>query len=183
MTLRTPLRPKRCRVCREQYTPTKPLQKVCSPPCALSLAVSIRGKAEKRELVKAKERIKTRSQWQKEAQAAFNAWVRERDAKLPCISCGRLHEGQWHAGHFLSTGARPNLRFEPANVWRQCSPCNVHLSGNLINYRRSLVERIGLAAVEALEADHTPRHYSVEELRQIRDKYRKLAREIARAVK
>jgi len=31
--------------------------------------------------------VKPLSYWMKRAQAAFNAWVRERDAGQPCISC------------------------------------------------------------------------------------------------
>ena len=94
-----------------------------------------------------REKLKSRAQWLKEAQQAFNAWIRLRDADKPCISCGRHHEGQWYAGHYLSTGARPELRFEPLNVHKQCSACNTHLSGNLVLYRAELVRRIVVIGV------------------------------------
>jgi hypothetical protein len=152
------------------------MQAVCGPMCGLRLARDRREKAERRDLAVARLRIKTRAEWQKEAQAAFNGWIRARDADLPCISCGRHHNGQWHAGHFLSTGARPNLRFDPANVHKQCQPCNTHLHGNLVNYRINLIQRIGLAEVERLEADHEPRHLSIEHLKLIKRTYGSLAR-------
>ena len=135
-----------------------------------------------RKETKAKlEAIKTRSQWMKEAQTAVNAWIRERDKDQPCISCGRHHQGQYHAGHYLSTGARPGLRFDPRNIWKQCQPCNTHLSGNLINYRINLIAKIGLEAVERLEGDHTTRKWSIDDLRAIRDTYRKDLRRLRKA--
>ena len=124
---------RKCKVCRIEYTPTKPMQTVCSHECALSLAISTRAKAEKVALVKDKretkqklDKLKTKAQWAKEAQAAFNKFIRLRDHDQPCISCGRHHGGQYHAGHFLSVGARPELRFEELNVHKQCAPCNKH---------------------------------------------------------
>jgi hypothetical protein len=176
------LKKKRCKVCREEYQPTKPMQRVCGYDCALSLAQSERAKAEKRAAVKdrreTREKLKTRAQWLKEAQAAFNGWVRARDAELPCVSCGRHHDGQWHAGHYLSTGARPELRFEPLNVWKQCAPCNTHLSGNLVLYRAELIRRIGLEKVEWLEGPHEPCKWTVDELKEIKARYARMAKEL-----
>jgi 5-methylcytosine-specific restriction endonuclease McrA len=129
-------------------------------------------KAAAKALRERKEAVKPRSQWLREAQTAFNAYIRKRDESMPCISCGRFHDGQWHAGHYLSTGARPELRFDEANVWRQCQPCNTHLHGNLVLYRAELIRRIGLAEVERLEGPHQPCKWTVTELKAIRDEYR-----------
>lgn len=176
------MKPKRCKVCRVEFVPRRMGQKVCSPECAGSLAVSERAKAEKKAAVKdrreTREKLKTRAQWLKEAQAAFNAWVRARDAELPCVSCGRHHDGQFHAGHYLSTGARPELRFEPLNVWKQCAPCNTHLSGNLVLYRAELIRRIGLEKVEWLEGPHEPCKWTVDELKEIKARYARMAKEL-----
>ncbi|WP_379559163.1 recombination protein NinG [Pseudomonas sp. MD330_10] len=35
----------------------------------------------------------------KESQTAINSCIRELDDGMPCVSCGRHHKGQWHAGH------------------------------------------------------------------------------------
>lgn len=161
------------------------MQKVCGIKCALAYAEAHRTAAAKREraaerkqLREAKQKAKTRSQWMKEAQAEFNRWVRSRDAEKPCISCGRGSYGQAHAGHFFSVGARPGLRFNEANVHLQCALCNVHLHGNLINYRIGLIARIGLAAVEELEADQSTKHYSIEDLKAIKAEYTRKRREL-----
>lgn len=174
------MKQKTCKACREKFTPARALQVVCGRQCSEAFATAKRAKAERRALAVGRLSVKTRSEWQREAQVAFNAWIRARDAGRPCISCGRHHNGQWHAGHFLSTGARPNLRFDPANVHKQCQPCNTHLHGNLVNYRINLIQRIGLAEVERLEADHTRRHYTVDELKAMKRDFAAQARLLAR---
>lgn len=176
---------KRCRACGNDYFPSRPLQKACSPDCALALAKVLREKkakaeeaADRRATKEKLERIKPRSQWLREAQAAFNAYIRARDAGSPCISCGRHHDGQWHAGHYLSTGARPELRFDEANVHKQCQPCNTHLHGNLVMYRLALIKKIGLEAVERLEGPHAPAKLSIDDLKSIKQTYSRMARDL-----
>lgn len=180
-----PPRPKKCRVCRETFTPRKALQIVCGPSCAL-LHAKQKGEKERKALAKIerkaireeKERIKPRSEYMKETQSAFNAWVRERDADQPCISCGRHHQGKYDAGHFRSVGSNPALRFEPLNCHKQCVPCNRHKSGNAIEYRINLVARIGADKVAWLEGPHEPKRYSIDDLKAIKALYRNLLREL-----
>lgn len=175
------LKPKKCksRGCGRVFEPARPMQAVCSPVCGLTLA---RAKREQQEAAtrrqerardrERRDRIKSRRDWAREAQEAFNAYIRLRDSHLPCISCGRMHEGQWHAGHYLSRGARPELALHPDNVARQCAPCNLHLHGNQAAFRVGLIERIGLDRVLALEGPHTPAKHTADDYRRIRDEYR-----------
>jgi hypothetical protein len=135
-------------------------------------------KVERASIKARKEAIKSRADWAREAQTAFNAYIRARDEGLPCISCGRHHQGQWHAGHYLSTGARPELRYTESNVHRQCAPCNTHLSGNAVLYRIGLIERIGLQVVEWLEGPHEMPKWTAEDYRAIRDRYRAKLKEL-----
>ena len=185
MTAKQP-RPKKCRVCRETFTPRKALQVVCSPSCALLHAKQKRererkalDKIERKAIREARERVKPRSEYMKEAQSAFNSWVRERDAGLPCISCGTTANVQYAAGHYRTTQAAPELRFEPLNVHRQCNRnCNMGKSGNLIEYRVGLVARIGAEAVAWLEGPHKPKHYSIDDLKAIKAEYQQKLREL-----
>ena len=178
---------KRCKVCRQPFEPRQPMQVVCGIDCARSWAISVRGKAEKQAAIKQrradrerKEKIKTRSELAREAQQAFNTWIRLRDAGRPCISCGRHHQGQMHAGHYLSVGARPELRYEPLNVWLQCAPCNTYLSGNAVLFRQALVREIGQDKVDWLEGPHPVRKYTADDLKAIRDEYRKKMRDLVK---
>lgn len=180
------IRPRKCKCgCGQTFTPRNTLQVAATPECALAIArkkreVSERqaAKAARKANREAKEKLKTRSDWMREAQAAVNAYVRERDRDLPCISCGRMHQGQWHAGHYLSRGAHPELALEPLNIHKQCAPCNNHLSGNQVKYRLGLIARLGVEVVEWLEGPHEPRRYTIDELKAIRDEYRTRLREL-----
>ena len=181
-------RPKKCRVaeCGASFVPQRLGQAVCSPACAIldapkqpanqEKARKSLAQVERREIKIRKEKLKIRADHLREAQQAFNEWVRLRDAARPCVSCGRHHEGQYHAGHYRSVGANPELRFEPLNVWKQCAPCNTHLSGNLVNFRLSLLQLIGADQVAWLEGPHPARKYTVEEIQAIKAEYRALAR-------
>lgn len=144
----------------------------------MTFARSVRAKDEKREAIrdrretKAKlEKLKSKSAWAREAQAAVNTFIRLRDADLPCISCGRFHQGSYDAGHYLSRGARPELRFDELNIHKQCVPCNQHLSGNIVLYRVALLEKIGADGVAYLEGPHEPKKYTIEDLRAIKAEY------------
>ena len=140
----------------------------------------VREKAERVRLDNAKKRIRDndRSYWLKKAQASVNAYVRKRDELLPCISCQRHHTGQYHAGHYRSVGSAPELRFEVMQIHKQCAPCNTHLSGNLINYRINLIEKIGQDAVDWIEGPHEPKRYRIEDLKEIDREYRDKLKEL-----
>jgi hypothetical protein len=119
----------------------------------------------------AKQKVKTRGAHVLELQAAFNEWVRLRDEGQPCISCGN-HRLVWHAGHYRSVGACPELRFEQDNCHRQCATCNTLLSGNLAAYRVNLIAKIGLDRVEWLEGNHPPEKLTVTEIQEMKAFYR-----------
>lgn len=183
------MKPKTCKVCKGVFEPFRPLQICCGHECAIQKAQKDRLKKAAKEktmqrvkLRADKAKLKSRSDWMREAQTAFNSWVRLRDIDLPCISCGRYHTGQYHAGHYRTVGANPELRFNELNVARQCAPCNNHLHGNLVNYRIGLIARIGIEKVEWLESSHPAAKYSVEDLKAIKEKYSILARQIRNGV-
>lgn len=187
------VKPKKCGACREPFTPVRPLQSACSPKCAQEIAERKRlkeaAKREQEERAKTRvlrEKMKTRSQWMKEAQAAFNAFIRARDADLPCICCGKSNDkdyltgSAWDAGHYRSTGSAPHMRFIENNVHRQLVQCNRNKAGNAVNYRIGLIARIGLEAVEALEADNTVRKYTIEDLKAIKAEYKAKLKQLQR---
>ena len=171
---------KKCKACKEPFTPMNSMAKACSPACAIKLSRENQRKEYDKVTRARKKAIKSRSEWLKEAQIEFNKYIRARDsmAGRPCISCQRHHEGQYHAGHYKTVGAHPELRFNEFQVHAQCAPCNNHLSGNIIEYRKGLVERIGLPLVEWLEQDHPPVKYTVDELQWLKAFYKARTKEI-----
>lgn len=180
-----PAKSRRCRnrECRATFIPAKPLQTVCGPLCAFRLiqqrkeaAKKRQDAAERREIRAKREKLKTRRDWINEAQKAFNSFVRERDKNLPCICCGipfsgGMVGGTADAGHYRSTGSAPHLRFTENNCHAQRKQCNRYGAGRAVDYRIGLIARIGLEAVEALEADNEPRKWTIDQLKAIRDTY------------
>lgn len=107
----------------------------------------------------------------KKTQQIFNAYIRLRDNAEYCISCGRSHDGQYHAGHYRSVGSCPELRFNDKNCHKQCAPCNNHLSGNLVNYRVNLLAKFGVEFIDFLEGPHEPKRYTIQDLKELQVLY------------
>ena len=170
---------KKCKVCGEKFTPTfTSFQKTCNETqCLVSF-----GQREKVRVQKAEDREfkRDRPYYLKRVQTEFNKYIRSRDKGQPCVSCQRYHDGQYHAGHYRSVGAHPELRFVEDNCNLQCSVCNNHRSGNLSPYRVHLIEKIGLTRVEWLEGPHDPMKYTVEDLQSLLKKYQSLNKEFAK---
>ena len=144
--------------------------------------VKAAAKIEREEIKARKERLKRIPDYIKEAQVAFNAYVRARDAGKPCICCGMPLElggvgGGFDCGHYRSTGSASHLRFNPDNAHGQRKVCNRWGAGRAVDYRLGLISRIGLERVEALESDNQPRKWLKEDLLHIRDTYRQKLKE------
>ena len=135
-------------------------------------AIKQKARKERAELKERKQKAKSKGDWTDKLQAIFNHYIRERDKDQPCISCGTYFTCQAHAGHYLTVGARPEHRFNENNCHRQCVRCNHFLSGNVAQYRLNLIEKIGLKQVEQMEQDHTPKHYSINDLQDLIKKYK-----------
>lgn len=178
------MKQKTCAICRIKFVPTRPLQKVCSPACAYEYvrkqsakAETIRALEDRKVIKLKKEALKTRSDHMKEAQHAFNAYIRQRDQNQPCICCGRPLQdsavgGGFDCGHYRSVGSAPHLRFDERNAHGQTKQCNRYGAGRAVDYRLGLIQRIGLSEVESLEADNAPRKFDIEELKQIKSTYK-----------
>lgn len=138
-----------------------------------------RREAKNREYVrKGREKLKTRSDYAREAQQAVNAYVRLRDMGKPCVSCDKPDDGthQRHASHYRSVGACSSLRFNLKNIYASCQQCNTAKSGNIIEYRLRLRERYGSDLVEWLESQNGEARYSVDYLKRLKRVFNKRVR-------
>lgn len=197
---KTPLtsgpRRKRCPECRVMFTPSRSSQAVCGEvECAIAHGKSEKGQEatrkaladiDRRDIKVRKEALKSRGDYMRDAQKSFNEFVRVRDqlAGHACISSGRPLDWAGNAvdaGHYRSVGSAPHLRFDERNCNAQSKQDNRYLSGNAIDYRIGLIKRIGLVAVEELEADQSVRKYTIEDLKAITAEYRAKTRELRRA--
>ena len=185
-------KPKTCKnpACRASFAPQRLGQAVCSPKCAL-VVVEMKKAKEKKSLAQAgrreikvrKEKLKSRGDHMREAQKAFNEYIRTRDqaAGHLCISSGKPLDWSGNAvdaGHYRSVGSAPHLRFDERNCHAQSKQDNRFLSGNAVDYRIGLIARIGQEAVDALESDQSVRKYTVDEIKAIKAEYRAKTKEL-----
>jgi len=190
-----PRKPKKCHICTTEFLPWSSTQKVCSPKCAVIHGKEVECMKVKREIRKQeklqrddlrerREKLKGIAEWQKEAQAAFNRYIRWRDYYKPCVSCGGTlqHRGSYTTGsavdasHYRSRGAASHLKFNVFNVNSSCTRCNRQLSGNAVEYRIRLIERIGITLVERIESDNTPRKFTIDYLKRVKAIFTRRAR-------
>ena len=185
------IKPKKCKApgCGKPFKPSMTTQKVCSIACAKAIAkdpklqkIAARAitKQARQDLQERREKLKSRAEYAKEAQAAINRYVRLRDAHLGCISCSKpaSWQGQWHCSHFRSVGAAPHLRFNLWNMNKSCSACNNFLSGNIMAYRPALIEKIGQAKVDWLECNSDVARHDIPYLRRVKAVFSKKARRL-----
>jgi hypothetical protein len=180
---------RRCKQCRTEIPPaakcTDFISKKgfcgidCASAWAASMAAKQRIKTRKAETKTRKDCIKTKTEWLTEAQTAFNQYIRARDHGLGCISCGTNKQDiQYHAGHYRTRKAAPQLRFDEDNCHLQCATCNNHLSGNLIKYRMVLQFRIGDKNLERIECDNLEARFTIDDAKRIKAEYKKKLTEL-----
>jgi hypothetical protein len=150
------MKPKKCKVCLTTFEPKQFAQICCNYKCAIIHAKNLKAQKEQREwrvekkIIK--DKIKTLSEYEKDAKKSFQHWIRLRDKNLPCISCGNSNTTDWAGGHFYSAGMYSGFMFDERNVHKQCNThCNKHLSGNLLEYRKGLIKRYGNDFVDELD--------------------------------
>jgi ssDNA-binding Zn-finger/Zn-ribbon topoisomerase 1 len=97
------------------------------------------------------------------------------EGKLICYTCNKplvLKSSDCQLGHFLSRGAYPGLTFHSDNSRVQCYRCNVHLHGNVIEFRERLINEIGYNKVTALELSrHTQVKWSRSDFHEMIDRF------------
>ena len=164
-------KPKKCRVCKSEFSPFNSTQRVCSPGCAIKHVEQQKEREFDKETRRLKKKLKTLSDWLREAQAECNRYIRARDEGELCISCQKPPKKK-NAGHYRSRGACPELRFHPMNIHLQCEHCNSFKSGNAIDYRINLINKIGLKNVEWLEGPHQAQHLTIDDATEIKAYYK-----------
>lgn len=183
----------KCKVCKVKFEAKYFLQKACLDPACLAewAKMDREAKADKVHKQKKKElKDNDKKIRMPAAQKAFNAFIRNRDEKLPCVSCGLfitadMPYGRYDCGHYKTVGGFPELRFEEFNAHKQCKKCNGG-AGNFTRkdasvakeYRINLIKKIGLEKVEWLEGPHEPKKYTCSELKEIELLYKQKLKDL-----
>jgi hypothetical protein len=173
---------KKC-ACGNEFAQSNSFHRACSPKCAIIYAKKKeRAKIEKqnrKDLLEFRKKNMSISDLIKIAQSAVNGYIRVRDFGKPCICCQLPME--WNksnkvdAGHYRSRGAAGHLRFNTFNIHAQRKDCNKF---GETNYRRYLVEKIGLDRVERLENNNETVQFKREYLQRIAKIFRRRQRHL-----
>ena len=141
-------------------------------------------KLEREKTTNRKKELKTRRKWLDQLQKLVNQYVTKvRDVNQKCCTCDRATlTSSFDAGHFLTRGARSDIRFELTNIHKQCVSCNQYNGGRPKEYAEFIVKKYGREHLDWLEcqANHKPLkeqypHWSDIEKEILR--YRKLLRD------
>jgi uncharacterized CHY-type Zn-finger protein len=168
------MKTRKCKYCKQPFEPSVFLQKNCfDPNCVTAWVQETKEKNWKKKKAKLKLDLMTIQDYIKLAQQVFNKWINLRDKGLPCISCGKPINGRVNASHYFNANNHWNVRFNEFNVHSSCITCNQYLSGNLIEYRSRLINKIGIEQLTLLELEaNKTRKFTIEELKQIINKYK-----------
>jgi hypothetical protein len=188
----TSTKPNKCRYCKVRMPEDKAkhvLHDECLQPWLskqLAKQSAAREKKDRAEFKERKAKLKRIPDLIKEAQTAFNAFIRERDRDQTCICCGKpLGDGDigggFDCGHYRSTGSAPHLRFDERNAHGQTKRCNRWGAGRAVDYRIGLVHRLGVDVVHSLEADNRVHKWQRDELIAIRAEYVAKLKELKRS--
>jgi hypothetical protein len=146
--------------------------------CVRVWVESEKANAWKKTKSKAKLDLMTIQDYIKLAQQVFNKYIRLRDKGNVCISCQKKPLKE-NAGHYFNANNHWNVRFNELNVHLQCEHCNTYLSGNLIEYRKGLIDKIGIEQLTLLELEaKKTRKFTKDELMQIINIYKKKIKEL-----
>lgn len=185
-------RSRKCIICISEFSPYRSTQKVCSPKCGIEFGIRQIAKREQKKVNEykkelraekrdAKEKLKTYSQRVNDVKVIFQRYIRIRDAKLPCISCGAITSSVWDAGHYKKAELYSGVIFNELNTNKQCGKCNRYLGGNELNYRVGLINKIGIERVlklEALAENTRVKKYTDLELLETRTRYAHKTKEL-----
>jgi hypothetical protein len=159
---------RRCAHCKYKHEPADMIQVglrlVCGQECraAVNLKTFEKSiKVKRVEFNRETKRRKVAAEGSKELfprlQMLVNQWVLHvRDAGKPCCTCGTTNPNiKYDAGHYISRGSSPELRFELTNIHKQCNQiCNIYGSGKRAEYDKFIMATYGESRFDLLKGPH-----------------------------
>lgn len=142
----------KCKHCKIKFEKKYAFQQFClsDDECIKAFNESVKYAKEKqkakqwqKEKKEIKEKLMTKSDYEKLLQKEINTIVRLIDKGFICISSGKPLNDKFDAGHFYSVGSNPSLRFNLLNIYAQSVYANQYLSGDQINFINGINENYG----------------------------------------
>ena len=179
----------KCKTCKNEFTQYNSIQKLCFDCTVKKAKETVKKKQDsdwRKRKSELKEKTKTITDYRNDARYWFQRWIRIRDLGKTCISCQTLLTDirDYDAGHYYNANSYPNLLFNEFNVNGQCkNRCNNLLSGNLIEYRKGIINRYGnevLFTLDNLADDKTVRTLKKEYYIEVMNEYKKRCKDFER---
>lgn len=159
------MKAKKCRYCKDLFTPFNTLQPFCfKEECIKKHNQITKEKKQKKAKKEFKENDKTLLR--KKIQSIANKYGKlldyERYRKEGCVTCG-IKTGKIDGGHFLPTSTYPSIRYYAKQIKCQCVGCNQYRGGMPIEYDIKMRSLYGNDFVDNLRLEHRKiGNYSVE---------------------
>lgn len=147
---------KTCKICKEKFEPKNVSTEVvcqkydCKVDYAMQIVAKNKASKEKeqkrkntQETKKAREELKTLSDWHSDLQKEINTIVRLIDKDHPCISSQRPLGKSYDAGHLYGRQSNPHIRYHLFNIWAQSVHDNQHKSGNQLEFVYGIEKTFG----------------------------------------
>ena len=125
------------------------------------------------------EKTKTLSDYKNELQKEVNTIVRLIDLGQPCIATGAT-KGKRNAGHYISVGSNPTLRYNLHNIHIQSEHSNSWKSGDTIRYQEGLKKIYSQQYFDFIESlkSTPPINLSIDQIKDSIESARKIIKEL-----
>lgn len=154
MTEKPIIKPKKCRQCRNKFTPKRSsLEVCCSLECAIAYGKSkpIKVKDTEREKMKIEVKVgENRNALQREINK-LSRMIDEKFEYSTCIDCGKSFGAQKDAAHYHDMSTNRGIRYHLSNLHTSRSDCNQYSSKHKVGYKVGLENRYGTAYLEYVE--------------------------------
>lgn len=151
---------KTCRVCKNKFTPSRPLQMLCSVKCSYKYVELLNAKKAKHERKEMSASVYVKEN-KTDLQNEINRLARMIDNKFnyPCIDCGGVirykgNERQSmdaNGSHFHNVKGNENIRYNLHNIHTAKIQCNKWLGGRKPEYKLGLISRYGTEYFEFVD--------------------------------
>ena len=181
----------RCKSCKDKFEPKEFLQKFCKGSIDCLTAEGLykldkhkkqRDKEWKIEKMVLEEKLKTKSDYEKDLQVPINKIARLIDKGSNCMMCNHVMK-RTNGCHYHSRGANATIKFHLHNIWIGCHKCNGVLGGNIIGYDNRLIDVYGREKWEYVKfslCQIQPIHLDKDELKELTSQANKIVKQLVK---
>lgn len=180
------MKPKKCKVCGEEFTPYRSTQKVCSPTHAIEWGIRQTAKREQKKVNEYKKELRAERMKAKESLIDYRKILQNEVQKIArlidfkCLCLARnIVPRQAHGGHVFSRGSNANFALNLHNIFLQSAASN-HFQNDDGLMRDGVVRVFGLDYLDFITSlKATPvQKYTNEDYKVFLQKARQISKQL-----